>query len=471
MFSNRRGRIWRRMDVRLTLWYSAAMVAIVLAACGFLAYRLHHNLLKQVDGVLADEALEVQAFLGHVGELENIRIFIESQLDKREYFQFYIRALDLEGEHVAGQRTAPKGVFSFGTDMTTRLGRKSLLFETNHGREPFRQVSVLVRHPSELSYWVQVSTSLKHLRNAEKNFLQNVLVLVPVALFLSTIGGWLLARKSLMPVREIAATAERISDQNLGERLSSPGTGDEIDELVGTINRMLDRIALSFQEIMKFSADASHELRTPLCAMRGEAEVLLSKERPAAEYREAVERFTEQLERMNRLTNGLLLLARLEANPRPSNGDVVDVGYLLRDLGEFFDVMAQDRGVQLDVSAGISAPVAGDRMMLQQAFSNLIDNALKYTPQGGTVALELEAAAPWVEVRIRDEGVGIPQENLPHVFERFYRVDKSRSRHTGGSGLGLSITQKIVERHGGCIGIQSVPGHGTTVTVTLPLAS
>jgi signal transduction histidine kinase len=189
------------------------------------------------------------------------------------------------------------------------------------------------------------------------------------------------------------------------------------------------------------------------------------------EYREAVERFMEQFDRLNRLTNDLLLLARFEGKPIPSDSGIVDVGDLLRDLSEFFEVVAQDREIRLEHLLASGARASGDRMMLQQAFSNLIDNALKYTPRGGVVALEMENSPPWVAVRIRDTGEGIPEKDLPHVFERFYRVDKSRSRYTGGSGLGLSITRRIVELHGGRIGIQSEPGHGTTVTVSLPLAS
>jgi heavy metal sensor kinase len=270
-------------------------------------------------------------------------------------------------------------------------------------------------------------------------------------------------------VRQIAGTAERISALNLEERLPSRQAGDEIDALVSTINGMLDRLQRSFEEIRKFSADASHELRTPLCAMRGEAEVLLSKERSASEYREAVERFMEQFDRLNRLTNDLLMLARFEGKPLPPNRTAVALGDVLKDLGEFFEVVAQDRGIELELALGAGAQVMGDSIMLQQAFSNLMDNAIKYTPRGGRVSMEMATCPQQATVRIRDTGVGIPQEDLPHVFERFYRVDKSRSRETGGSGLGLSIARKIVELHGGRIGIQSEPGQGTTVTVALPV--
>ena len=206
-----------------------------------------------------------------------------------------------------------------------------------------------------------------------------------------------------------------------------------------------------------------------MCAMQGEAEVLLSKKRTAGEYKEALERFLGQFDRLNNLTNNLLLLARFEAQVQPEVEETVELGQLLPDLAEFFMVLAQEKGVRLSVLADGKVIVKGNRDLLQRVFFNLLDNALKYTSSGGQVSINMEIMSPWVRVQVRDTGEGIPLEDLPRVFHRFYRVDKSRSRQTGGSGLGLSITHKIVELHHGRIQIHSAPEKGTTVMVDLPL--
>jgi heavy metal sensor kinase len=470
MFLSLRGTPWRRTDVRLTVWYSVVLFTILALACSFLGHRLHSHMMKQADALLRDEAYEIQALLTRNPDLGWLDEF-KTDLAGRKQRRLHFRLFDSNGDPV---RSAANGKGPFGPlRMDGLQGGRSESYQAEVLRwkgVPYRQITTRLQGPQG-SLFLQISMDLKPLRNAMENFYRNLLILIPVSLVLCAVGGWLLARRSLSPIQQIATTTERVSAQNLRERLPTHGTGDELDNLATTINRMLDRLQSSFDEIRKFSGDASHELRTPLCAMRGEAEILLSKQRSAAEYREAVERFMEQFDRMNRLTNDLLLLARFEAGPSRSSDDLVDVGVLLRDLVEFFEVAAQDRGVCLGVSIGAIPPVTGERMMLQQAFSNLIDNAIKYTHEGGTVTVEAESVPPWVEIRIRDTGVGIPKEDLPHVFERFYRVDKSRSRQTGGSGLGLSIARKILERQIGRIELQSEPEHGTTVIVWLPLAS
>lgn len=454
--------------MRLTLWYGVALLAALALACAFLGYRLHRHMMKQADAVLMDEAQEIQALLERFPDLNWMEGF-KAELGGRTKLRVQFRLSDQEGREVASQS---KRNFPWSEPLAQAQElRRPGQFQTRVVRWkglPYREMIVHLKSPKGFLL-LQLSMELKQLRNAMGNFYRNVLILMPVALLLCAGGGWALARRSLSPIGEIVRTTSRISSQNLKERLRSRGTGDELDDLVQTINGMLERLDRSFEEMRRFSADVAHELRTPLCAMQGEAELLLSRSHGTEEgYRDALERFTEQFQRLNRLTSDLLLLARFEAQAFLPRADTVDLVELLRGLGELFDALAEDRRVRFQISTDAEGVVSGDTALLQQAFSNIIHNAIQYTPGGGCVTVALDQHGPSVRVKIEDTGVGIPAQDLPHVFERFYRVEKSRSRDTGGSGLGLSIAKRIIEVHGGRIQIQSTPGEGTRVMVWLP---
>lgn len=424
---------------------------------------------KQADAVLMDEAHEIQALLLEAPDLSWVERF-KTELAGRKRLRIHFRLLDSRGEEIASSDTKfPWGPVALESDFWRRSGgvqSRSLEWR----RLPHREVTVRLKGGPE-PFFLQVGTDLKQVRNAMENFYRNVTILVPAALFLCTVGGWFLARRSLSPIREIASTASRISSQNLGERLKERGSGDDLDELVGTINQMLDRLDRSFEEMRRFSADVAHELRTPLCAMRGEAELLLRRPHSIEEYQDVIGRFTEQFERLNKLTSDLLLLAKFEAQPQLERVQNLDLKDLILGLAELFEALAEEKGIRLESWSGEGISVSGDKALLQQAFANLIHNAIQYTPPGGRVKVECAREGPWVRVSIQDTGPGIPAQDLPHVFERFYRVEKSRSRDTGGSGLGLSISKRILEAHGGQITIKSIWGQGTKVEVYLPLSS
>jgi len=423
-------------------------------------------MMKQADAVLMDEAQEIQALFSEGSDLSWTDRF-KAELGGRTSLKIYFRLLDSQGREIVS--SSPKFPWSpIPVDLDSWKGLGGYRGRVFQWRKvPHREMTLRLK--GKLApVFLQVGMDLKQVRNAMENFYRNVVILIPTGLLICVAGGWLLARRSLAPIREIARTAERISSHNLGERLEKRGSGDELDDLVGTINQMLDRLDRSFHEIRKFSADVAHELRTPLCAMRGEAELLLSRSHSGDEYREAMERFAEQFDRLNRLTSDLLLLARFEVRPQVQPGERLDLGELLRGLGELFEALAEEKGISLEVAAWDSIQTSGDRALLQQAFANVIHNAIQYTPGGGQVKVTCEREGAWVRVSVQDTGVGIPEQDLPHVFKRFYRVEKSRSRDTGGSGLGLSISKRILEVHGGKIDLLSAAGRGTTVEMWLP---
>ncbi|ODT97836.1 MAG: hypothetical protein ABS79_06875 [Planctomycetes bacterium SCN 63-9] len=285
-------------------------------------------------------------------------------------------------------------------------------------------------------------------------------------LVLAVLGGLFLSRQALRPVALSIRTARGLNPQNLSARLPRTGAGDELDELAGTINDLLDRLAAYHAQIIRFTADASHELRSPLGAMRAAVEVALVQPREPGAYREVLASLGEQCERLTALVNGLLLLARADAGEMTVRREPVDLTSLAVDVAEMYEPLAEERGVWFRSECGPPVPVAGDPARLRQLVTNLVDNAIKFTEAGGTVTLRVEEAAGQARLVVEDTGGGIAPGHLPHVFERFYQADPARS--VGGSGLGLSICRWIVEAHGGSIEAKSDNGPGSTFVVTLP---
>lgn len=318
---------------------------------------------------------------------------------------------------------------------------------------------------------VQVALSLEM---NEKNLgqLREVLLLTGPPLILCALGcGYLLARKALAPVERLAVEADQITATRLDLRLETPNPDDELGRLARTLNGMIGRLERSFGEIQRFSADAAHELRTPLAALRSEAEVTLRMDREPAEYRRALESMLEEIEHMTRMTEKLLFLCREDAGAKAAfEGLRLDV--LARGVVEHARPSAEAAGHQL-VLVDSLAPCAirGDRDHLRRLLFNLIDNAFKYTPAGGTIRIGLECHHGQAKLYVEDTGIGIAPEHLPNIFKRFYRVDSARPRQSSATGLGLAISYSIAKAHEGLLQVESQPGRGTRVTLTLPATS
>jgi heavy metal sensor kinase len=290
----------------------------------------------------------------------------------------------------------------------------------------------------------------------------------PILLILGSLGGWILARRSLAPIGYIASKAQSITSQNLNERLTPRGTDDEMDDLIQTINGMIERLEGSFKQMAEFTADASHELKTPICAMRGEAEVLLSKERRNEEYQEALAHLIEQFDRMNQMLNDLILLSKADSSQIQLRIFPLRLDNLISSITSLFNVLAEQKRIDFVVGPLEEVVVKGDEGRLQQLIANLIDNAIKYT-QEGSIQITLKKEEETAIIRVKDTGIGIPKEEQEKIFNRFYRVDKSRSKETGGVGLGLSIAEWIAQIHHGRIEVESELNQGATFTVYLPL--
>jgi heavy metal sensor kinase len=310
---------------------------------------------------------------------------------------------------------------------------------------------------------------MKSMRNTLGNFSENMLTAIPIALVLGTIGGWLLARRSLAPISYITEATQKITATNLGERLRSRHSDDELDHLIATINAMISRLEDSFKRMNQLTADVSHELRTPISAMRGEAELLLSKPRPQGAYRKALATYIEQLDFLTRMIDDLILLSKFDSNEARLTMIPIKLDRLLINLGDLFKVLAEQKGVELTVGIIERLDIVGDQTRLQQLFTNLIDNAIKFTPSGGHIDIALQKDKGFAKASIKDTGIGVPASEFEHIFDRFYQVDKSRDKGSKGVGLGLSICQWIVKAHHGKIELESAVGQGSRFIVSLPL--
>lgn len=295
---------------------------------------------------------------------------------------------------------------------------------------------------------------------------------IPVLLLLASLGGYFLARKSLAPIALMNWQTRRVTAQNLASRLDVPNPRDELGRLALTINELLARLDVAFAEQQRFIADASHELRTPVAILRGEAEVALERERLPEEYRDSLGIIAEESERLSHIVDALFTLT---STPRRAASSPMRERLYLNELVAGCVRAAQSLAVRKNISLKIGALpetlLIGDEELLKQMLLNLLDNAVKYTPAGGEVSVRLEKSAGAAHIEIRDNGIGIPAAEQAHIFDRFYRVDKTRSRAAGGAGLGLAIVRWVVEAHGGAIGVASTMGRGSVFSVTMPLVN
>jgi len=280
-------------------------------------------------------------------------------------------------------------------------------------------------------------------------------------------GGWMAAR-AIRPIDDISATAQRIAKGDLSQRISVDDTRSELGQLAGVLNSTFARLEAAFQQQARFTADASHELRTPVAVILSQTQTTLARERPASEYRDALEACQRAAQRMRRLTESLLELARLDAG-QPLHRERVDLSNVVNECVSMLRPLAEQRSIVIHCDLHKTECVA-DAQQLAQLLTNLLSNAIQFNCERGEVRVAARAENGFARLTVTDTGVGIPADDLPHVFERFYRVDKSRSRQQGSSGLGLAICKAIVDAHGGSLAVESEAGKGSTFSLTLPLA-
>jgi two-component system heavy metal sensor histidine kinase CusS len=467
-------RLWRTLAFRLTVGYALAGLFLVTFATVSLYLVLVSELDKSTDLFLADKVHVLRTMLRERPDDEDaLHEEIELESAARQYEHFYIRLLNdhntplLMTPGMAEQLDLPQ------VAAQTRLhpGR-TIRMKGSDGRN-FRvtSASAPVGAAGSQTYTVQIAIDVSQKEGllARYRFWFWVILLGTFIIF--PLVGYQIAQHGIRPVEEMATTARHISSTNLRERILPDGYPFELASLAGTFNQMLDRLEESFDRISRFSADIAHDLRTPVNNIRGEAEVALVRARSADEYREVIQSCLEEAVRLSDLIGDLLFLGRAESPLTDLRRERVDVGELLNQVLEYYEASAADSGVSLTRAAGAELIVARlDRALMQRAVGNLVSNALAHTPAGGAVELATNADFSTIRIVVSDTGVGIPAEALPRVFDRFFRVDSSRSQGSGGTGLGLAIVQSIALLHGGKAEISSKPGQGTRVTLHMPVS-
>ena len=323
--------------------------------------------------------------------------------------------------------------------------------------------------PGGTGYLIETGAPMDEVQADMRKWLTFLAALLPMVAVIALGGGFVLVKRSLSPVTRIAASAERISSQNLSERLPVAQTGDELERLSVSLNHMIERLDQALQYSRRFVADASHELRTPLTVLRGELESLVQEPRLTSEWRERLGSALEEVEHLANIVEGLFAISRLDAGEAAVEWVKFDLAQLAAGTADQMALLAEDKNIRVTCAATKGVWVEGDRARLKQVVVNLLDNAIKYTAQGGAVTLTVGTKDSKALLEVADNGMGIPPEALPLVFERFYRVDKARSRDQGGAGLGLSIVKSICTAHQGRVEARSSPGQGSCFRVELPL--
>ncbi len=450
--------------LRLTAWYVAFLLASlsIFGVVAFLA--MEKGIDRTVDENLEEQAASIEELMGRVIQEEPSRLADElrehAEIRTEEDFS---QVSDQNGNWIYRSRLMSK------YDVPVSSARDRSAYDFRARRLPLR-IWMEEMTVGENKYRIQVAAPMDDFYEALDRFKWVVLLLSPLLVVLASAGGYWLSRRALAPVDQITRDAQEINSSNLSKRLDVPRSGDELQRLSETLNGMLERLDDSFNRITQFTADASHELRTPLAVMRTTTEVSLRTSQTVSEYREAQREVLEELEKTSALVEKLMLLARADAGVETLQRGSTNLSDSLKEACDDGRVLAQAKQLTFQENISTSTMIVdGDSHALHRLFLILIDNAVKYTPSGGSITVSLNRNGNSAVAEFHDNGIGIATEDLPHIFDRFYRADKARSREFGGVGLGLSIARWVAEAHGGSIEVQSSVGTGSVFRVRIPL--
>ena len=459
----------RNVRSRLTLWYVLVLATLLASYAGvaslflFLSLRedFDHNLLQDVEtveGMLTKESNGLVSLHASHPDAAEPRIGHFIEVWSPEGSLLY-RSAALQGQTL-GSPPGPEEGLHDPTPATTQLPNGTRV-----------RLASSVYHVEDQRVVLRVAYSEERLWRELGEFGEVLLLGFPIAVLLAGFGGYALARKALSPIDMMAIQTKKISADELGDRLSIENPEDELGKLGTVFNDMLGRLQAAFDQLRRFTADASHELRTPLTAIRSVGEVALQDQRSPAEYRDVIGSMLEEVDRLTRLSESLLALSRADAGHVQLQREDIPLVDLAKEASSVVEVLAEEKRQQIDIEGDPNLFVFVDRLILRQAMVNLLDNAIKYSPPGSQILVRVQNEGDkQVFLDVVDQGPGIPSEHQAYVFDRFYRVDRARTREWGGAGLGLSITRWAVEAHGGDISFKSEEGQGSTFRVSLPVA-
>ncbi len=455
---------------RLTIWFTLAFSAALFLVIGVIALKIYSQLDNEIRSALRAEEDWITAMVAHEvldflavsgGGDDSLVVDLHEALEERYGSKKQFALLVME-------RKAGRMFFSGGIKNVEQLlppdfaerhtDTYNLMIAGDH-----YQVRLFRREWGTAAVGAMNETIYIVAQEAGKTLLW----LVPLVILLAAAGGWLMAKLALRPVVAAAHAAESISLANLTERLPAYSGKDEFGALAATLNRMIARLEEGVKRLQQFTQDAAHELRTPLTILRGELELAYQDENTAEETRAWLQKILDRVIAVGQIVDNLMLLARSDSGEYPIHKTAFRLDVAVKEIFEDLQILAEGRPLAVHLQNREAVEFFGDELLLRRLLLNLCDNALKYTSEGN-IALSMKRVDAQIELAISDTGHGIPAEDLPHIFDRFYRVDKSRTSATGGSGLGLAICQWIVSAHGGKIEVTSALEKGTTVRVSLP---
>ena len=489
--------IFKTIRFKIIFWYTLALTIIISLFSISLYSNFKNNLYGDLDDLLqsktegiADsidtyweteklDALKAdinEAVFSKINNINFVKIaqrWVKEKSNDPKLINIIVQIFDAGGNNIASSKNIPSIASLSKENLNYALKGNghfdNLNIELSDGKTlSLRELIVPVIENNKVAYIVQVTSPLAQVAAALNRLRFILLLLLPAAIFLTGVVGLFLAEFTLKPLKKIIKTVHQITAENLKLRVDLPDTKDEIKKLADTFNGMLEKLDKSFSSQQQFIHDISHELRTPLTILKGELEVTLKKVRSQKEYESILRSSLEELNKINRIIENLLMLARFENKEVSFEIKPLNLGQLIQNILDDIKILSEQKVIQINFSLEESIVLEEDESQLRRAILNVLDNAIKYTPENGKVFVTLKKENNIAEIKISDNGIGIAKENLPFIFDRFYRVDKSRN--TNGFGLGLSIAKSIIETHKGKIKVESQPSQGTTFTISLPLS-
>lgn len=466
MFLKRLNKLRRSLAFRLTLWYAG-----IFSLSAFLAFFFFYSLVIDALGRQVDEDLtrQMRAFAGimQVDGLEGVRRIARQESQAGGENARLIRLLSRFGTEFSVSDRAYWRDIGVDSEAIRRLVTEGQpVFETvgmPEGNDSLRIIYGTIGPGIIMQLGQSLAPQVELVQAFQRIFGTTMAVVIGLAALI----GWFLARRALSGVGGIAQTARRITQGDLAIRAPVSRRGDEIDQLAGNINHMLDRILDLITGIREMSDNIAHDLKSPVTRIRGLAEVTLTTAEDREEYETMAASTIEECDRLLDMINTMLVISRAEAGVQALQWQRIDIVGIVRDASRLFETTARDKDLQVTITASGSHHIVGDERMLQRMVANLLDNAIRYTPRAGRIDIAVQPLPSGdIEMVFQDTGIGIREEDLPRIFERFYRCDPSRS--ASGTGLGLSLAQAIVQAHGGGITAHSAAGQGSTFTVRLP---
>jgi two-component system OmpR family sensor kinase len=479
-------KIFSSVKTRLSLWFVGTLALIIIIFSLALYLSLANSLEKGIDSALENAARKRYSdILESVEETGIAKINAEDIMDIEEldevktifslvYAQLLEQSSDGPGKNMiimARSENLKDNMLPLphpGKEKDIKTSFKNFT-DQRLSESQLRLINFPFRLDEETSYILQFAATRKEVDSTLKTLLMIILIIDPILLIFSFFGGYFLVNRTLSPVKNVVSSAKKITVNDLSHRIPAAGSKDEIGELVDTLNDMIARLDRSFQKITQFSTDVSHEFRSPLTIIRGEIDVALRKKRFEKDYIKTLESIQEEVITLQRIVDNLLFLGETEAENSDFPFYKVAMDKIVLDVFEETQKTADKKNIRFVLKEVPGIDIEGVAVLLKRAFFNLFENAVKYTGEGGKVEILLEKDSHYAVFSIKDTGIGIAENEIPYIFDRFYRVDKARCKRIGSGGLGLSIVKRIIQLHNGKIEVKSTPGQGSTFIVHLPL--